>query len=135
MAVTENADLDQTGPDAPPDLPELVWQCFLQYASKPRPEDGNRFMLQRVKNIDFSKFTPSSGHATHSAKQSADNSKYSIFATFVPRLQDFRKFLADAELIDGVHLKQSNVVSFFTRFATAGKDATLDPYQVCLATR
>ena len=50
-------------------------------------------------------------------------------------MQDFRKFLADAELIDGVHLKQSNVVSFFTRFATAGKDATLDPYQVCLVTR
>jgi hypothetical protein len=48
-------------------------------------------------------------------------------------LQDFRKFLADAEVIDGVHLKQANVASFFTSNATTEKEAMMDPYQVLTA--
>jgi len=44
----EGVDAVCARPDMPPNLPELIWDAFIQYATQPRKEDGMRMMIQKV---------------------------------------------------------------------------------------
>lgn len=43
-------------------------------------------------------------------------------------VQDFTKFIRDADLLDGVHIRSDSLEEFF--YTYAGDDSLMDPYQV-----